>query len=268
MNFQDDFKGKVAIITGAAGGLGKAAAMAFAASGAKVVIGDVKVKEGKQTAEEIKIAGGEAIFVELDLLSKASVDAMVKKTVDTFGTVDILANVAGTNGGVMAPDVTGLTEKGWDTTYKVNLRGCVFTIQAVYNIFKEKKSGKVINISSLAAFVPPSAIAPYAASKSALNSLTRTMAQEMAAFNVNVNAIAPGFIFTAIYESAELQETAKAMGCTCRDLFDEFVKQHTLLKRGQTHEDIANMILFLCSDGAQNITGEIISVDGGASWMC
>lgn len=268
MNFQDDFQGKVAIITGAAGGIGKTTAKMFAQAKAKVVIGDLKVKEGMEAVEEIIAAGGEALFVKLDLTSKQSVDNMMKLAVDTYGGVDILVNNAGVDGAFKL-SLLEMDESIWDITYKVNLRGTVFTTQAVYNIFKEQNHGKIVNMSSIAAAIAPTALAPYNSSKAGVSTFTRSMAQEMASFNVNVNAVCPGFVFTPMALGPECEELAKRIGMSgAEELFNSFIQQFTLLKRPQMTEDIANMIMFLCSEGAKNVTGQIIDVDGGVCYMC
>ena len=154
MDIKFDFSGKVALITGSAGGLGKETAVEFAQAGAKVVIGDVKVDLGKKAAEEINAAGGEAVFAKLDVTSKESVDQWVKTAMDTFGGIDILVNVAGVPGTTSADSFPEFTTDQWDMTYKINLRGQVYCIQAVYDIFKEQGHGKVVNVSSIAGKMP------------------------------------------------------------------------------------------------------------------
>ena len=268
MDIKFDFTDKVAIITGASGGLGKETAVQFAKAGAKVVIGDVKVELGKQTAEEIKAAGGEAIFVELDVTSKESAENIVKTTVDTYGGVDILVNVAGVPGSGPSSVFTDLTTEQWDLTYKVNLRGQVYCCQAIYDIFKEQKHGKIVNVSSIAGKMAPAQVPHYGASKAASISLTRSLAYDLAPFNINVNGVCPGWIWTPIYnQNPHFDARAAQMNLSARQIFDAMIQKLVPLKREQTEEDIAFTIMYLCSEAAKNITAQNINVDGGAVFL-
>lgn len=265
MDIQFDFSNKVAIVTGASGGLGKETAVRFAGAGAKVVIGDIKVEAGRKTEQEIIADGGEAIFIELDVTSRESVKHMVKTTVETFHGVDILVNIAGVSGSGDFSAFNELTEEQWDITYNVNLKGQVFCCQAVYDIFRKQGHGKIVNVSSVAAKIPTPAIPHYGASKAASVSLTRSLAHDMARFNVNVNGVCPGWIWTPIYsENPSLDKRAAKAGLTTREMFDNTVKRMVPFRREQTEADIAYTIMFLCSEAARNITAQNINVDGGA----
>lgn len=264
MNFEDDFKGKVAIVTGSAGGLGKETAVRFATAGAKVVICDVKAELGKKTAEEIVAKGGNAVFMELDVSRDGAPMGLVKDVLGRFGGVHILVNSAGVTGkgfrGFINIDVSE-----WDRTYQVNVKGTVNCCRAVYPFFKNQRAGKIINVASIAGRMPTKGLIHYAASKAAVINFTQTLAAELAPHNINVNAVCPGWIWTPIYnESEDLVKLAEKKGITPREAFLQMVKARCPLQREQTEDDIANTILFLASEAARNITGQSINVDGGA----
>ncbi|MFC1884095.1 SDR family NAD(P)-dependent oxidoreductase [Thermodesulfobacteriota bacterium] len=264
MNFGDDFKEKSIIVTGSSGGLGKETALRFAAEGAKVVVCDVKTELGKETAGEIKESGGTAFFVELDVTEQASVEIMVKKSVEAFGGVDVLVNCAGVSGKGFR-NLSKIESSEWDMTYKVNLRGTAYCCKAVFEIFRKQKHGRIVNVASISGRMPTPGLTHYAASKAGVINLTQSLASEMARYSVNVNAVCPGWIWTPIYnESKPLQELAEKMDTTPREVFLGMVERFCPLKREQTEEDIANVILFLASDASKNITGQSINVDGGA----
>jgi len=264
MNFEDDFKDKVAMITGSAGGLGKETALCFALAGAKVAICDVKVEQGKKTADEIVAKGGDAVFMPVDVSKEASVADAVNGVVDRFGGMHILVNSAGVTGrGFRGFIKINLSE--WDLTYQVNVKGTVSCCRAVYPFFKNQRSGKIINVASIAGRMPTVGLIHYAASKAAVINFTQSLAAELAPYNINVNAVCPGWIWTPIYnESEDLVRLAEKQGITPREAFLQMVKARCPLQREQSEEDIANTILFLASEAAKNITGQSINVDGGA----
>ena len=153
----------------------------------------------------------------------------------------------------------------WDLTYDVNVKGLMRCCKAVTPIFREKRQGKIVNVSSVSGRMATPGLIHYAASKAAVNNLSKTLAIEMARYNVNVNTVCPGWIWTPIYnESQDVKALAEKMGKTPREFFQGIVEENCPLKREQTEADIANVILFLSSDAAQNITGQAINVDGGA----
>jgi len=264
MHFNDEFKDKSVIVTGAAGGIGKETALRFAAAGAKVAVCDVKTRQGKQTADEITKLRGTAFFQELDVADSKAAARAAEKTAEKFGGIDILVNCAGISGSGLR-NISKTEDAEWDVTYRVNLKGTANCCKAVYGYLKEQKHGKIINVSSAAGRMPAPGMTPYAASKAAVLNLTRSLASEMAKYSVNVNAVCPGWIWTPIYsDSGPFQQYAEKFGSTPREVFLGMVKNYCPLQREQTVEDIANAILFLASEAAKNITGQAINVDGGA----
>lgn len=264
MHFNDEFKGQSVIITGAAGGIGKETALRFAFAGARVAICDVKTRQGQQTADEISASGGTAFFQELDVADAQAALRAAEKAVAQFGGIDVLVNCAGIAGQAFK-NISRTEEAEWDRTYQVNLKGTANCCKAVYRYFREQKNGKIINVSSVSARMPAAGITPYAASKAAVLNLTRSLAAEMAGFNVNVNAVCPGWIWTPIYsESGPFRHYAEKHGSTAREAFLGMVQRFCPLQREQTEADVANAILFLASAAARNITGQTINVDGGA----
>jgi NAD(P)-dependent dehydrogenase (short-subunit alcohol dehydrogenase family) len=176
----------------------------------------------------------------------------------------VLVNCAGVSGKGFR-NLSKIEGSEWDLTYKVNLRGTAYCCKAVFDIFKKKKYGKIINVASISGRMPTPGLTHYAASKAGVINLTQSLASEMARYNVNVNAVCPGWIWTPIYnESRSLQRLAEKAGSTPRDMFLGLVERFCPLKREQTEEDIANVILFLASEASRNITGQSINVDGGA----
>ncbi len=243
--------GKIAIITGAASGIGRVTAQRVAAEGACTVVADLNTAGAKQTAEEIVSAGGEATAVQLDLGDSESVRAMVRAAVTGYGGLDILHNnaaatlLAATKDlpvGAADPDV-------WDETMRVNLRGTMVAIQAAVPHMIERGGGSVINTSSGAGLTGDLRNPAYGASKAALISLTRYVATEFGKQGVRCNAISPGYIVIA--------------GKPGRDAVNAAMLRHALTPRLGRPEDIAALVVFLASDESAFITGQNICVDGG-----
>jgi len=242
-----DLKGKVAIVTGGAQGIGKSIATRLAQAGANVVIADVMEEVAKSTAQEISQKGNEAISIKVDVSSLSSVEEMVKKTLDKFGRIDILVNNAGiTRDGL----VMRMKEEDWDLVLDINLKGAFNCIKTVSPIMMKQKSGKIVNIASIVGIIGNIGQANYSASKAGLIALTKTCARELASRRINVNAVAPGFIQTSMTERLPLQVREKL---SSQIPFGEIGKP----------EDVASAVLFLVSEEASYITGEVIRVDGG-----
>jgi 3-oxoacyl-[acyl-carrier protein] reductase len=241
-------EGKVALITGAGSGIGEATAVRFAKEGAKVVICDVDVENANRVAGEIKVNGKEAIVIKADISKKNEVENMIKQIVDQFGKLDILVNNAGINRDAFAKK---MTEEQWDAVININLKGTFLCCQAALKVMSEQKYGKIINTSSIGA-LGNLGQANYAASKSGVIGLTKTLALECARYNINVNCVAPGATNTPM--------TSKMP----KEIYDK-ITQKIPLKRWAEPKEIANMHLFLASDEASYLTGQVIFVDGGIS---
>lgn len=241
-------KNKIALITGAGRGIGRAIAIALAKEGAEVVINyngsEERAKEVKQTIEE---NGGKASIYKCNVSDFTACEAMIKDIVKEYGHLDILVNNAGiTKDGL----IMKMKEEDFDSVLNVNLKGTFNTIRHSARQMLKQRSGKIINISSVSGILGNVGQANYAASKAGVIGLTKTMARELGSRGITVNAIAPGFVDTGMTEvlSEEIRENA------CKQI---------ILGRFGKPEDIANTAVFLASDKADYITGQVISVDGG-----
>jgi len=242
-------KGKVAIVTGAGRGIGRAVARLFAQEGAKVVINYSRSERGAQDlADEIRRGGGEVLLVKADVSKADEVKMMVQKTVEKFGRVDILVN----NAGILVPaGFLDSTEEMWDKTIDINLKGTYLCSKEVAPIMLNQKKGKIVNIASVCGLAQLTALGntPYVASKAGVIGLTRSLAVNLGP-NINVNAISPGVIETDMV--AFFTPERKNM-----------IISETPLKRTGRPEEIASATLFLASDESDFITGEVLTVSGG-----
>jgi 3-oxoacyl-[acyl-carrier protein] reductase len=242
-------KGKVAIVTGASRGIGRAISKLFAQEGAKVVINYNKSeKEASSLAEEIQKQGGEVLLVKADVSKADEVKKMVEMTVEKFGRIDILVNNAGI---LISAPFLETTEKIWDKTMDINLKGAYLCSKEVAPIMLKQKKGKIINMSSISGLPERSAIrnTAYVVSKVGIIGLTRSMALHLGSY-INVNAISPGLIETDMAES--LGQDRIKIGT-----------EEAILKRIGKPEEIAYAALFLASDESDFITGEVLTVSGG-----
>ena len=241
-------QGKTALVTGAARGIGKALALRFAAEGADIAFTDLVIDEnGKQTEEEIKALGVKCIGYASNAADYAQTEEVVKKVHEDFGKIDILVNNAGiTKDGLMMR----MTEGQWDAVINVNLKSAFNFIHAVLPIMMRQKSGSIINMASVVGVHGNAGQANYAASKAGLIALAKSIAQEVGSRGIRANAIAPGFIETAM--TAALPDNVR----------EEWVKKIPL-RRGGKPEDIAEVAVFLASDMSAYVTGQVIQVDGG-----
>jgi len=239
--------GKVAIVTGGGQGFGKAYSLAFAEEGISVVVTDINVETAQQVAEEIKSKGGKALAIKVDVTIWEDVSKMADMALKEFGQIDILINNAGARG--FAP-VEEMSDEHWERELNVNLRSAVYCTKAVALHMKERRYGKIINQSSMAAFGHPSRGSAYGAAKAGMLGFSRSMAMELGPFNINVNAIAPTVTRTAF------------MGNLPEETIERFKKASPLGRLGEV-EDFTGMVLLLVSDRASLITGQTILIDGG-----
>ncbi len=245
-------KDRVAIVTGAAKGIGWGIATVFSREGAKVVVVDWDAAAGEKTAQEIRDAGGDALFVECDVSNEEQVKAMVQAALDKYGRIDVLVNNAGI--GVYKP-VLEATGEDWDRCLAVNLKSVFLCSKYTIPHMQAVGKGAIVNISSVHSHATVNGVAPYAASKGGITALTRNMAIDYGP-TIRVNAIAPGWVFTPLiksifdsYEDPEAQRRA--------------VEERQVMKRIGRPEDIGHAAAFLASDEADFITGTQLFVDGG-----
>jgi NAD(P)-dependent dehydrogenase (short-subunit alcohol dehydrogenase family) len=251
--------GRVAIVTGAGHGIGSATALALADAGADVACVDIDEGAARDTCAGVGGLGRKSLFMKTDVGDLASIDAMVRRVVDTFGQVDILVNNAGVTRRAYIMD---LTEADWDRIMRVNGKGVFFCLQRVAREMIPKRRGVIINIASIAGkgYVGASN-AIYAASKGGVIGLTRLAALQLARHNINVNAICPGTTVTALSQ-ANLERRAEEEGIPVAAM-EKKRNDAIPLGRPNTPYDIASMAVFLASPGARNITGQSFNVDGG-----
>ncbi len=246
-------EGKVAVITGGGSGIGKATAIAFAREGAKVVIGNRNVEAGEETVRQIRAAGGECHFVRTDVTVAADVERLVGTAVERYGKLDCMFNNAGIN---MAGAVTDISEEDWDRCLDTNLKSVFLGSKYALPHLIRNGGGTIINDSSNAGLIGRPNDPVYCASKHGIIGLTKSMALRHGPQNVRVNAICPGLI-----ESHMMVEGREAMGDAAT--FDKLAASQTALKRIAPAEEVAELVVFLASDAARNITGAAIPTDGG-----
>ena len=254
--------GKVALVTGAARGIGKGIATELAREGADIVICDVLIEDAFRTAGELQNRHGvTAIALEMDVTNEDSISSQVAEAISQMGKIDILVNNAG-----VPPDNFGAdeTEADWDRCYEVNLKGIWKVTSAVTPHFKEQGGGKIVNIASIAGRLG-GGMASYSASKAGAISITQSQAAELGRFNVNVNAICPGLLWTDLWRQIEGMfagdHTEEVVDR--RERFEAVIAANMPLQREQTPEDIGKAAVFFASDEARNITGQSLNVDGG-----
>jgi 3-oxoacyl-[acyl-carrier protein] reductase len=252
MRFQD----KVVIITGGARGIGAETAVKFAENGAKVAIFDLNTQGAKETASKIQRGNGTCLTFSLDITKRVDVQTAVEQVVKEFGTIDILIN----NAGALKDNLSGqLTEEEWDFVLDVNLKGSFICSQAVQKYMVQQGNGKIVMTSSQAAVGSPGRI-NYAAAKAGIQGMMKTLAMELGPFGINVNAVAPGFIETEMSKVSE--DFAKRRGIENFSEYKKAMLQRNPIRRVGQPEDVANVILFLASEDADYVTGQVIYVSG------
>jgi NAD(P)-dependent dehydrogenase (short-subunit alcohol dehydrogenase family) len=242
--------GRVAIVTGAAQGIGQAYAVALAAAGAQVCVSDVV--EPEETVRIIVEAGGKAVGLVADITDEASVNQMVTYAEERFGCVDALVNNAALFGKLRMQPFSDISLDEWDKVMTVNVRGTWQAIKAVLPSMKRAGGGSIVNVSSATTFKGSPLLAHYVASKGAIVGLTRALARELGPVNIRINAIAPGLVMSSnVQENADWHDAKQAIVNT------------RCLKRDATPEDMIGVVLFLISESSGFMTGQTLVVDGG-----
>lgn len=254
-----DLSGQVVLVTGAGQGIGKACALAMAKAGADVAIVDINGESATETAAAIAALGRRSLALRADLGNVAEIDRMIGETIAAFGRIDTLVNNAGVT---RRADLMDLTEEDWDRTHRVNAKGVFFCLQRAAREMIPRRSGRIVNIASIAGKgYAGTSNAIYAASKGAVISLTKTAAQQLGPHNINVNAVCPGIVRTAMWREIN-RVIAEKEGRSPEEVERE--KLETVpIRRANEPEDIADMVVFLASAGARNVTGQAFNVDGG-----
>jgi NAD(P)-dependent dehydrogenase (short-subunit alcohol dehydrogenase family) len=249
----EEFKGKVALVTGASSGIGRASALAFARQGAKVVVVARRVQEGEQTVQMITQNGGEAIFVKADVSKATEVESLIRTIAETYGRLDCALNNAGISGS-LAP-AADLSEQEWDSVINTNLKGVWLCLKHEIAYMLKQASGSIVNMSSVLGLGGTSlGASAYVASKHAVIGLTKAAALEYARQGLRINAICPGFVETVLIEVATKNPEVR----------EQIVALHPIGRLGRP-EEVAEAVIWLCSDAASFVTGHSMVVDGGYS---
>ena len=239
---------KVALITGASRGIGRATALELTKAGAKIVINYAgNAAAAQEVLQAIQDMGGQAIAVQANIAVAAEVDELIRKTIEAFGSIDILVNNAGITRDTL---LMRMKEADWDAVLDTNLKGVFLCTKAVAKLMMKQRSGKIINMTSVVGLTGNAGQANYAAAKAGVVGFTKSMAKELGSRGITVNAVAPGFIATDMTE-------------VLPDSVKEQMTSTIPLGRPGTPSDVAKAVLFLCSDAAAYITGQTLNVDGG-----
>ena len=247
--------GKVALVTGAGAGIGRAAALKFAEEGAKVVVSDVNSTEGNETVALIRQATGDAVFIRADVTKAEAVEALIASAVAAFDRLDCVCNNAGIEGRVVP--LAEQSEEDFDTVMSVNAKGTFHFLKYEIDWMVKNGGGAIVNLASVAGLIGFPGLGPYAASKHAINGLTKNAALEYSKLGIRVNSVCPGGIETRMLDSLVAQASKGQLGT--RQMMDPL---HPMGRIGRA-EEVADLIVWLCSDRAAFVTGANVTIDGG-----
>ncbi|MGH7893612.1 MAG: SDR family NAD(P)-dependent oxidoreductase [Candidatus Binatia bacterium] len=266
-----DLEGKVALVTGAARGIGRAIAIGLAHAGCDVAVADIAQSQDgitvyplgsdaelAVTAGQVRRLGRKCTAVQADVTNADDVDRMMAQIEELLGGLDILVANAGI---IMAGPVASMSEAQWDRIFAVNVKGVFLCAQAAIPRLGKRGGGRIVNIASVAGKTGRAGLAAYCASKSAVISMTQSLAEELGPMNIAVNAICPGYLKTAMFTQVLNPLLAQLYQAPEEEVFEKFVQRQTFLGRGQTPEDIAEATVYLCR--AENVTGITLTVAGG-----
>lgn len=277
-------KGKVAAVTGGGAGIGEGIVKCLAEEGADVAVIDISKDNAEKVSKDVNAMECRSLAILANVTEKDQADYALKQIMETFGRIDVLVNNVGGESKYYyeEPGIDYSEEKEWDDTIRLNLRATMLMTRAVAPLLVSQKSGKIVNISSIggrpmAGGPPPgsgmsgsesklSPMTSYGVAKAGVIQFSRLMALQLAPYNINVNCICPGVLYTPLYERSaprRIQSTPGAEGLSYREYFDKYVASRVPLGREQTPEDIGKAVVFLSSEEARNITGQSINIDGG-----
>jgi NAD(P)-dependent dehydrogenase (short-subunit alcohol dehydrogenase family) len=268
-----ELNGRVAVVTGGGGGIGEGISLSLARAGAQVVVSDVNGDLARKAAASVQDAGAKSLAVATDVRDEKQCNALIETALEQMGRLDIVVCAAGTaavqymEAAETGADVERLPLEAWDLTIDVNLKGVFLCNRAALPHFKAQRSGRIINISSDAGRRGPPLLPIYGASKAGVINLTQSIALQAAPYGITVNSICPGLIWTPLWaEGVEhmVKSRPELANVEPDKLFELMVQNQIPLKRAQTPADIGDLVVFLASDRASEITGQAINVDGGA----
>jgi 3-oxoacyl-[acyl-carrier protein] reductase len=242
-----DLQGKVALVTGGAQGIGRSVALMLAKNGADVAVSDINIEMARPTAKEIEEFGRRALIIEADVSRFEDGERMVKETVEALGGIDILVNNAGI---VRDKLLLRMSEEDWDMVLDINLKGAFNCTRTAARHMAKQRSGRIVNIASVVGLMGNAGQSNYAASKAGLIGFTKAIAREFGARGITVNAVAPGFIDTAMTQGLA-------------DQVKQDLKRLIPMQRLGTPEDVAKAVLFLVTGGSDYVTGQVLQIDGG-----
>ena len=257
--------GKVAMVTGGGTGIGRAIVLAMAREGADILVPDIQLTNAEAVVGEVRALGRTAAAQQVDVTKESQIQTAIREGIRACGRIDILVNNAGVNPGLGLP-FTRQVEADWDKVFDVNVKSVFFTCKAIAPHFMEQRAGKIVNIASIAGPLSSTTMPSYSVSKMGIITFTKIVAKELAPYNVNVNAICPGLLYTDMWKKIGevIRETNPAYAdLTPRQMFEKRVEEWIPMKREQTPEDIGHAAVFLASEEARNITGQALMVDGG-----